>query len=124
MKYRKDFVTNSSSSSFVIAKKYLDEDQLKAIRKHDELGEMLGIPYSSTDKWRIDENDLLITGYTDMDNFDFAEFFQAIEVDSNHIHWSDVPFYSSLFQEELPEESVSEEPEEPEYDWRELIKDL
>lgn len=41
MKVRQDFVTNSSSSSFIISKKCLDEDQVEAIRKHGLLGQKL-----------------------------------------------------------------------------------
>lgn len=43
MKIRKDFVTNSSSSSFIISKKYLTEEQLEAIRNHSKIGERLGL---------------------------------------------------------------------------------
>lgn len=43
MKVRRGFVTNSSSSSFIIAKKYLTKNQILAIRNHKLLGEKLGI---------------------------------------------------------------------------------
>ena len=117
MKYRKDFVTNSSSSSFIIAKKCLAEDQLEAIRKHEILGEKLGIDYSHTDPWRIEENEDFITGYTDMDNFSFEEFFEKIGVNSKSIHWDDIPFDIYDYQEEEPLISDSE-------DWRDMLRDI
>ena len=39
MKIRTDFVTNSSSSSFVISKKVLDAEQLEAIINHRQFAE-------------------------------------------------------------------------------------
>ena len=88
MKIRKDFVTNSSSSSFIIAKRHLDQDQIEAIRRHSELGEKLGILYSN-EAWNIEENNKYIGGYTYLDNFDMEEFLNKIDVNTRHVDWSD-----------------------------------
>ena len=87
MKVRRGFVTNSSSSSFIIAKKYLTKNQILAIRNHKLLGEKLGIDYSTTDYWNIEENDDFITGDTYMDNFSMKDFLEKIGVDSSKINW-------------------------------------
>lgn len=88
MKVRRDFVTNSSSSSFVINKRHLDSDQLEAIRRHDEIGELLGLRYSD-ERWCIEENDRYIGGHTQMDNFDMEEFLEQIDVNMRYVDWSD-----------------------------------
>ena len=88
MKIRHDFVTNSSASSFIINKRYLDNDQLKAIRRHGEIGELIGIEYAN-DPWRIEENPDFIGGCTLVDNFDMAEFLERIDVDMKHVDFSD-----------------------------------
>lgn len=88
MKVRQDFVTNSSSSSFVISKKYLDSDQIEAIRRHSELGGKLGIEYNE-ESWYIQENKNYIGGYTGMDNFDMEEFLEKIDVDIRRVQWSE-----------------------------------
>lgn len=105
MKVRKDFVTNSSSSSFIISKRHLDQDQIEAIRRHDELGGKLGIRYSE-DSWNIVENKGYIGGYTDMDNFDMEEFLERIDVDTRRVDWSDSYYF------ELPDEDNN---------WRNLL---
>lgn len=88
MKIRMDYVTNSSSSSFVISKRYIDQDQIEAIRRHSEIGEKLGIECSE-ECWRIEENAKYIGGYTPMDNFDMEEFLNKIDVDMEYVKWSD-----------------------------------
>jgi hypothetical protein len=110
MKIREDFVTNSSSSSFLIAKKHLDNDQIKAIRRHSALGEKLGISWFE-DAWDIKENNDYITGSTWMDNFDMEEFLEKIDVDMNKVNWSDWSF-------DLPDE---DEEENYKIDWRDLL---
>ena len=87
MKVRRGFVTNSSSSSFIIEKKYLTKNQILAIRNHRLLGEKIGIDYSTTDYWNIDENEDFITGDTYMDNFSMEDFLEKIGVDSSKINW-------------------------------------
>jgi hypothetical protein len=88
VKIRRDFVTNSSSSSFIISKDELDQYQIEAIRKHSEIGELLGIDCSE-EPWRITENDFYITGFTCMDNFDMYEFLRVFGVDVRNIKWSE-----------------------------------
>lgn len=91
MKVRQDFVTNSSSSSFIISKKCLDEDQVEAIRKHGLLGQKLHLDNCS-ETWDISENNSYITAYTSMDNFDMDEFLQIIDVDYRNVKWGEDPF--------------------------------
>ena len=91
MKVRSDFVTNSSSSSFIISKKYLDAEQCEAIRSHSSLGEKLGFCWCEY-AWDIDEDAEYITGYTYMDNFDMYEFLEKIDVDMNRVDWSEFDF--------------------------------
>jgi hypothetical protein len=112
MKVRRDFVTNSSSSSFLIAKKHLDSDQIKAIRNHSELGEKLGINYFE-ESWWIRENDGYITGSTSMDNFDMEEFLEKIDVNMNKVDWSEWGF-------DLPDEDETEYTNDK-IDWRDLL---
>ena len=84
MKIRRDFVTNSSSSSFIINKRHLDGDQIEAIRRHGEIGAALGLRCAD-EKWYIEENDMYIGGYTSMDNFDMREFLEKIDVNMRHV---------------------------------------
>ena len=99
MKYRKGFVTNSSSSSFIIAKKYLDSEQIEAIWKHSKLGERFGMPFANSDSWNIRENDDFITGHTYMDNFDMYDFLKKIGVIESHITWGSYSFDLDCFEE-------------------------
>ena len=87
MKKRIGFVSNSSSSSFVIAKTALTEEQIESIKNHSTLGAEYGIPYGDEWGWTIEEDEHTIEGYISMDNFDMDEFLEKIGVDSNHIKW-------------------------------------
>lgn len=86
MKIRNGFVSNSSSSSFTIKKKYLKKFQICAIRHHLEFGRLLGIEYSDDecDRWEVvglkDENSKKIFVSTSMTNFGMKEFLRKIGV--------------------------------------------
>ena len=86
MKIRFGFVTNSSSSSFIIAKSCLTEKQIRAIRAHGALGEKLGLKYTDC-PWKVSEDKDSVEGYTAMDNFDMARFLELIGVEDRHIEW-------------------------------------
>lgn len=77
MKIRNGFVSNSSSSSFVIDSKYLTENQIKLILAHRYCQT---IPYAMSDFWDINwsEDNRYILLDTLMDNFDMYEYLTKI----------------------------------------------
>ena len=88
MKYRYGFVSNSSSSSFVIEKENLSQIQLISIRRHMYIGGLMGLElYASP--WNIHEDKKTISGSTNMDNFNMAHYLQLIGVNDDDIKWSD-----------------------------------
>jgi hypothetical protein len=110
MKIRKDFVTNSSSSSFVISKRHLDDDQILAINEHISLGKKMGMSSCSFENmWDIDENDEYIGGYTYQDNFDMHDFLDDIGVSTNVVHWG-----YDIWDDNIPKDHIEE-------NWRKLL---
>lgn len=85
MKIRQGFVSNSSSSSFVIKTKHLTQEQIDTILNayYDEWG--------NPTEWVVNHNesDGTITGSTYMDNFSFFELLQSIGVKMKKVKWSD-----------------------------------
>jgi hypothetical protein len=81
MKIKTDFVTNSSSSSFVIPKNILSFEQIYQIMNHMKIAREINDPdvnfgyiHSDYDEWYIIIEDDKIKGSTSMDNFDMDEF--------------------------------------------------
>ena len=79
MKIRNGFVSNSSSSSFVISKHELTDLQIVLISNHSEMGKMFEMDYPE-DSWEMEETGDKIELYTNMDNFNMEEFLIKIGV--------------------------------------------
>lgn len=122
MKIRLDYVTNSSSSSFIVAKKYLTENQINGIHRHMFLGQKLGVGYSYDiqDTWDIEENDDFITGHTFLDNFDMYELLKTISVPMDKVIWGEHSFDLDKYKESS---NSDDEEETIDFDWEKWLND-
>lgn len=89
MKIRNGFVSNSSSSSFMISLEDIDEYQILMTKKHSEIAKIVGgYDYEDGDAWDIEEEGGNLIGKTNMDCFDMWHFLKFIvRVPDNIIKW-------------------------------------
>jgi hypothetical protein len=79
MKIRIGFVSNSSSSSFVIPLHYISAFQLEQIKNHGT--------QADGDAWGINVTETTVEGSTSMDNFDMHHFLYEIGVPEARVTW-------------------------------------
>jgi|688.fasta_scaffold37874_8 hypothetical protein len=79
MKIRIGFVSNSSSSSFVIPLIKITAKQLVDIVNHSD--------HTNDNPWTITVTTHTVEGYTSMDNFDMREFLVNIGVEEDIVNW-------------------------------------
>jgi len=93
MKQRNGFVSNSSSSSFVISRSKLTDEQVYKIENHIEYWNRVVevVPGSCAareeDAWDIRVNEEAVGGYAFMDNFSMVKFLKHIGVNEYDIEW-------------------------------------
>lgn len=90
MKIREGFVSNSSSSSFIINLNNISKNQLQQIENHSK-SKSYKTMYGK-DKFQcwdilINKKQNTVRGSTSMDNFDMGEYLDTIGVRSDHIEW-------------------------------------
>ena len=89
MKNRQGFVSNSSSSSFVISLSDITAKQLKMIENYESMAEAFDLEVCEP-LWFIDTDANVVKGHTWMDNFDMRHFLNKIvEIDEDLIEWGE-----------------------------------
>lgn len=87
MKYRSDFVTNSSSASFIIQRRDVTDPQVFLIVHYKELSQQLGLEY---DHWDITYTDDEVSGWTILENEDMLHLLvERIGIPRDVIEWGD-----------------------------------
>lgn len=89
---RQGFISNSSSSSFIILKDRLSSTQISMIKNHIEVYKTLQLEsYENvdwTDAWTIEEKKDFILGDVSMDSFPMYEFLKdVIQIEMEYVHW-------------------------------------
>lgn len=89
MKFRRGFVSNSSSASFILIKKFLTNEQIEKINNHIEESKKTDLHFGSNinryNAWDIEESDGLIILKTESDSFYMGDFLNYIGVDKKAI---------------------------------------
>ena len=88
MKSRNGFVSNSSSSSFVIKRKYTTKLQRRLLKNIKEVAEMFDMSCLDwISDWDINFGEDVISGSCFMDNFDMYEFLERIGIDMDQVEY-------------------------------------
>jgi hypothetical protein len=111
MKTRNGFVSNSSSSSFVLLKDAITEEQkdmilnceewidtfIKLEAQDEDYFDDEDLPgnlkdkfeYYDSDPWRLEEHEDYIFGETSMDNFSMGDYLEYIKINKKYLKWDD-----------------------------------